>query len=230
MIINTFAKLIEVLTLQKNNLGTYLVQVNATAADVTEITNELANLTAMNTYADISDGYKKTMFEMKQTLYDGDLLTPIPAFPPNITPPALLLPLSGALTRTRDRNRRFKAAPGYTKAIGDALGIGDDTPPPPDPGNVQPTIVVVAAKSDYVFSVIVNGRELSDSWQVSAFPVSTGVRVIVGTATGKSADFVYHPTVTEQGKPVQIRVEVQLRKNNADYGHPSAEERITVNP
>lgn len=229
MEIRTFAKLIEVLTLQKNNLGTYLVQVNATAADVTEVTNELANLTAMNTYADIADGYKKMMFEIKQALYDGDLLTPIPAFPPNITPPALLLPLAGALTRTRDRNRRFKAAAGYTAAIGDALGISDDPTPLPDPSNVVPKINVFAAKSGYEFSVVVTDREQADSWRVDAIPVATGVRAAVGTATGKSADFVYHPPAGTTG-PIQIRIEVQLRKNNADYGHPSAEERITVNP
>ena len=40
-IIRSFVDLIAMLTLQKQNLGTYLTQVGATAADVTEV-NQLA--------------------------------------------------------------------------------------------------------------------------------------------------------------------------------------------
>ncbi|MBK8464412.1 MAG: hypothetical protein IPL32_01145 [Chloracidobacterium sp.] len=228
--IRTVADLIAMLTLQKTNLPSYFVQCNATAADVTEVTNDLNNLNALLSFIELADGYKKGFVDIKNIVFDGIIGTPIPAFPPALVAPALALPLAGALTRARNRNRRFKAGPGYTVAIGEFLGIETDPTPPPDPGDVTPTILVAAAKADYGFAVIVNGREQADSWRVDAIPVGSNTRIAVGTATGKSADFIYHPSPAEAGQPVQIRVEVQLRKNNADYGHPSAEERITVNP
>lgn len=226
----TVADLIAMLTLQKANLGSYLTQCNATAADVTEIANDLNNLNLLVSFIELADGYKKGFVDIKNIIFDGIIGTPIPAFPPALVPPVLVAALAGAMTRARNRNRRFKAGPGYTTAIGEFLGIDSDPTPPPDPNNVTPTIIVSAAKADYEFAVIVTGREESDSWQATATVVSTGAKTIVGTATGKSANFKYQPTAAQAGQPVQILIEIQLRKNNADYGKPSAEERITVNP
>jgi hypothetical protein len=226
----TFAQLIDVLTAQKGNLGTYQTQVGATVGDMTQVNNMLGNLSTVEAWCEQVLVYKEAAFAIKQQLFDGDPALPVQPFPVAPATPALTAALSGGLSRQTDLNQRWRAAPGYTPAIGEALKIAGPATSPPDPGDVQPTIIVAAAKADYEFSVIVSGRERADSWTVSAFPVATGVRTTVGTGTGKSADFTYHPSAAEAGKPVQIRIEVQLRKNNADYGHPSGEERITVNP
>src|SRR5436190_16884206 len=143
--INNFAELVQVLNLQKNNLPTYQVQVNGTGVDITEITNELNNLTAIASFADLADAYKRTIIGMKQQLYDGDVSEPVQAFPPNLTTPTLVLPLSGALTRARERNRRFKATAGYTDAMGGGVGMGRGRPPVILPGSL-PTIDVSAAE------------------------------------------------------------------------------------
>ena len=230
MAIKSFAQLIDILTAQKANLPTYQTQVGATAGDITQVNNMLGNLTGLDSWCEQVLAYKEAAFALKQQLFDGDPALPVQPFPVAPTAPTLTAPLSGGRSRQQDLNARWRAAPGYTPAIGEALMVTGPATPPPDPGEVQPTIHAFAAKADYEFSVVVTGREQADSWVVSAFPVSTGVRAIVGTGTGKSADFTYHPTSAEAGQPVQIRIEVQLRKNNADYGHPSAEERITVNP
>lgn len=233
MKLDSFAKLIEVLTLQKQNLGAYFTQCNASAADVTEITNELNNLTAAASFTELVDGYKKAWFEIKQALYDGDINEAIPPFPSLPLPPVFAGPLSGALTRTRDRNRRFKAGPGYTDAIGDALGIG-----PFDPGTgiepTAPTLNVEAAQSGYVFSVIVSNRANSDQWELLVRPVgSTGAWASMGSKTTKSSDFTYVPPVGSQPDepaPVQLQVRVQLKKNDANFGDPSDIKLVTVNP
>ncbi len=227
---NTFAKLIDVLTAQKQNLATYQTQVGATVGDITQVTNMLSNLTLVEAWCDQVLAYKETAFGIKQQLFDGDPALAVTGFPAAPAAPVLTVPLSGGLSRQTDLNQRWRAAPGYTPAIGEALAIAGPATPPPDPNDVTPTIIASAGKLGYEFAVIVNGREQADSWRVDAIPVATGVRTVVGVGTGKSADFKYEPSATETGNPVQIRIEVQLRKNNADYGNPSAEERITVNP
>lgn len=226
---NTFAKLIDVLTAQKSNLGTYQTQVGATVGDITQVTNMLSNLTAMEAWCEQVLAYKEAAFALKQQLFDGDVALPVQPFPPAPAAPSLTAPLSGGLARQTDLNQRWRAAAGYTPAIGQALGIAGTPTPPPNPDDVVPTIIADADKSGYGFSLIVKGREQADSWTVLATVVSTNVKSVVGTGTGKSADFTYQPTAGQTG-PIQIRVGVQLRKNNANYGKPSAEELITVNP
>ena len=229
MAIRSLARLIQVLTAQKNNLGTYQTAVGATAADITQVTNMLGNSTAIETWCDQVLAYKEGAFALKDQAVYGDPALPFPAFPAAPLAPVLTAPLTGGIKRQNDLNARFRAAPGYTPTAGQALEIVDPGSPPPDPSDVVPKINAFPAKSGYEFSVVVTDREQADSWRVDAIPVATGVRATVGTATGKSADFIYHPPAGQTG-PIQIRIEVQLRKNNADYGHPSAEERITVNP
>lgn len=230
MTIRTIAQLIEMLTAQKNNLGAYFTQCNANAADVTAITNELNNLTAMQTFAPLTDDYKQTIFEVKQTLFDGPIGTPISPFPPALVPPTLVAAAAGSLHLSRIRNNRFKAGPGYTQQIGEAIGIASDPNIDPAPTDVQPTVNVFAAQIGYVYSVVVSNRVESDRWEVLVQPVGSSTWTVVGSATGKAQDFTYVPSPGEAGKPVQIRVMVQLKKSNANYGNPSQQVMITVNP
>lgn len=229
MAIRSLARLIQVLTAQKNNLGTYQAAVGATAGDITQVTNMLGNTAAIDAWCDQVLAYKEAAFALKDQAVYGDPALPFPAFPAAPLAPVLVAPLSGGIKRQNDLNARFRAAPGYTPTAGEALEIIDPGSPPPPPADVVPTIIVDADKAGYGFSLIVKGREQADSWTVTATVVSTGAKVVVGSGTGKSADFVYHPSAGQTG-PIQIRIEVQLRKNNANYGKPSAEELITVNP
>ena len=227
--IKNFAELIEVLSLQKQNLGTYFTQCNANAADVTAIINDLNNLTAIAAFAELTDGFKKTIFEIKQALYDGDPLEAIPQIPPALGGPALVSPLSGALSRARDRNRRFKAGPGYTDAIGDALGIGPGGVAT-DPIDTPPTLDVVAAETGYLYSVVVSNRRQSDQWELLV-RAPGGTWTSMGSRTTKSSDFTYNPGASAgDDVSIQLELRVQLKKNDANYSPPSAIVLATVNP
>ena len=226
--IRTIAELITMLTAQKANLPTYLVQCNATAADVTEITNELNNLTAMVAFTGLSDDYTKNNFKIKQALFDGVIGSPISPFPPALVPPTLVAPAAGAKGLAQIRNRRFKAGPGYTEAIGDAIGLGGEVGVPIAQ---PPTVDVFAAEAGMVFSVVVSGRTGSDQWELLVRPVGGGgAWTSMGSRTTKSGDFTYNPGPTAGYNPVQLEVRVQLKKNDANYGPPSAIHQVTVNP
>ncbi|MEO6050991.1 MAG: hypothetical protein ABIP78_06630 [Pyrinomonadaceae bacterium] len=76
--------------------------------------------------------------------------------------------------------------------------------------------------------VLIAGRGDSTSWVVSAQVVGANAWTMLGGgATGKGADFVY-PIANDS--PVELLVRVHLKKNNADYGHPSEPSMVTVNP
>ena len=227
MQIRTFAQLIDMLAAQKSNLASYFTQCNATAADVTAITNELNNLTAMDAFAGLSDDYTKNNFKIKQALFNGEIGTPISPFPPALVPPTLVAAVAGSKRLSEIRNRRFKAGPGYTEQIGMALHIAGDTAVPiPQP----PTIDVFPAETGMVFSVVVTGRTGSDQWELLVRPVGGGAWTSMGSRTTKSGDFTYNPGATAGDGPIQLEVRVQLKKNDANYGPPSAIHQVTVNP
>ena len=191
------------------------------------MTEELANLEYLTTYADLIDANKRTVFQIKQAVYnglEGEPIPPSPVFPGAVPPFALV---SGCLTLTRNRNRRFKAASGYTPEIGAALGIDSEAPPVP-PESVKPTIEVFAAQTSYMFSVVIANRGNSDMWDVMILtPGSAGWTIAKG-ATGKSTDVTVTPTTP--GEPMQLQVRVQLKKSNQNYGLLSDIVYVTVNP
>lgn len=230
MAMKSFAELLAVLTAQKANLTTYQTQVGATVGDITQVTNMANNLTNVDVWCLQVDDYKKAAFAFKDQLVNGDpldLVGPVPVAP---TAPTLTVPLSGGMTRQQDLNRRWKAAPAYTEAIGEALGIG------PVEGSISlaaPTIDVFAAESMFQFSVVVTGRGVADQWECFVRPVGATAWQSMGSRTGKSSDFTYVPdpaTQADQPTPVQLQVRVQLKKNDANMNPPSDIALATVNP
>jgi hypothetical protein len=227
MRIDTIEKLIAMLTLQQANLPTYQAEVGATAQDITDINNELALLVYLTDYADIIEANKKTVNQIKQEVFNGEESEPISPFPvfPEGNPPKPLI--ADCLGRAQRRNRRFKAAPGYTKEIGIALGIEEDSQKIP-PESVKPTIEVFTAQTGYTFSLVVGKRGDADSWDALVLKKGASGWAIGATRTGKSGDITITPTTP--GEPEQLQVRVQLKKNNANYGQPSDIVYVTVNP
>ena len=222
----SLAELIAQLTVQKQNLPTYQTEVDATAADITAVTQELADLDYIVGYADVIDASKKTVFQIKQAMYDGDENEPVADFPVFPVAAAPFPPVGGCLTRANDRARRFKAAPGYTHEIGVALGIAGDGSEKPDPGTVKPTLEAHAAQTDFLYSVVIGNRAESNSWEIE-YRIKGGEWTSGGTFTGKSADVTF-PSSNDE--PVVIDLRIQLKKNNANYGQLSDTVTITVNP
>ncbi len=229
IIINTIDKLIECLALQVANLPTYQAAVGATAADITAVADALANLEYIRDYSDLIDANKKTVFQIKALVFNGDPDETVPVFPvfPAGDFPATIL--AGELDRANLRNRRFKLGPGYSEEIGTALGIESSGSGSIPVGVViKPTVEATAAQSGAMFACIVSDRADSDSWRVEILRTGGSVWQNVGSFTGKSADVTI--TLTNPTQPEQIQVRVQLKKSNQNYGLVSDAVYVTVNP
>ena len=227
MRIDSYPKLIEVLTLQAANLATYQVQVGATTDEMHDVPNELSLLVYWNDYADVIDANKKTVFNIKQAIFNGDAAEPLPTAPvfPAAAPPVGLI--IGCLQRTQERNRRWKAAAGYTVEIGTALGLEENSPKIVE-ANVKLGIEVFAAQTGYTYTVVASNRADATAWDVSELRKGTPGFVKVETFTGKSGDVQATPTVV--GSAEQFQVRIQGRKANKNYGQPSDVVFVTINP
>jgi hypothetical protein len=227
MRIDTIDKLITMLLLQQTNLPTYKAQVSATAEDIDNITNELQNLQYIVNYSDLIDADKQTVTKIKNAIFNGnpdEPLTPFPVFPAGALPNTAK---QGLMENALRRNRRFKAADGYTKEIGIALGIESEAKEV-SPDSVKPTIQVFPAQSGYTFSVVVSNRGASDMWEVLILRKGALGWTKAASATGKASDVNITPI--SAGEPEQMQVRVQLRKSNVNYGQPSDIVYVTANP
>ena len=229
MQMRTYDQLVDVLTAMVGNIVTYQVQVGATAADITFINQALQNLVYMRSYCEQVDVSKKGVFQMKDTIFRGDVdevIGPFPAFGAGASP----FPLeAGYLELVNILIRRFKLGPGYNQDIGVALGFESSEPNAPvNPITVKPTVEASAAQTGYLASFVVSNRGDSDQWEVQASPASAPNWTAVKTATGKSTDVVFTPTTP--GAPQQFMIRIQLKKNNQNYGQLSDVIYVTVNP
>lgn len=227
MTINSYEKLVAVLTLQKANLPTYQSQVGATNQDIEDVSQELTSLEYLSDMTEICDAGKKTVVKIKQTVFNGDIdeeIPPLPVFPV-LTPPFPLL--AGCLERAVKRNKRFKLGAGYTKEIGIALGIEEDVQQIV-PDSIKPTVTAIAAAEDYLMSVVVSNRGQSNMWEVQIRRKGQETWETVKTASGKSADVIITPT--SPGNPEKIQLRIRLIKNNEPYGQFSDAITVTLNP
>lgn len=226
--LDSIDKLINCLQLQVANLPTYAVAVGSTAGDLLAITNGLANLIYIRDYSEIIDANKKTVFQIKAMIYNGDpdgVVPAMPVFPAADFPEDIN---AGELERAQIRNRRFRLGPGYTEEIGIALGIEHEAGGPTPEVDIKPTIEAFSSQSGYMFSLVVSKREKADMWTAQILRSGDAVWQNAGTFSGKAADVTITPTTP--GQPEQLQVRVHLRKNNTDYGIVSDATYVTVNP
>lgn len=220
-------ELLEKLELQEENITIYRVEIGASADDIAEITRDKIILLFVLNRANIVEAGKKTTNAIKDHVFNGDENIPVVPYPvlPNDAPPETLL--GGCLGRFKTRNKRFKAAKGYTKEIGLALGI-EETADRISPESVIPTLVAKAARSGYLLAVIVGNRGDSTMWKIFARRSGSESRQELASGTGKAAEFTVTPTT--QGQAEKIELTVQLYKNNQPYGQPSDSVYVTVSP
>lgn len=227
MTIDTIANLIDCLTLQAANLPTYKGEVGATDQDIQDVQNELALALFIESYSETINGDKKTVFQIKDAMFfgvDGSTVSAFPTFPA-AAPPST--PVAGMISRANKRNKRFKAAVGYTFEIGVALGIAGE-PQSIVPGEVQPDIELFGAQAGAMFTIVTAKRGQADMWDVQIRRKGSETWTTVASATGKSADITI--TLTTPGQAEQIEVRIQLKKNNQNYGQLSQPAYVTVNP
>lgn len=227
MQIDSYEKLLNMYLKQKANLATHKLAVGATDAEIAAVAAGADNLLYLKNLGELTETAKKAVFKIKNDVYEGDKDEPISDFGgfPTFAPPH---PLVGGLKEImQEQNRRFKAAAGYTKAIGIELGIEEETTSI-SPESVKPSAELSAASSGYLFAVIVSNRAKSDSWDVLFQRDGETTWAIAKTATGKSVDVTITPITP--GKPERIKVKIQLKKSNENYGQASDIIEITLNP
>lgn len=224
---DTIEKLLAMLLLQKANLPTFQTQVGATTAEIQEVEEDAKNLQYLIDLAALVDANKKTITKIKQQVYNGDPdegVSPFPVFPAMTAPFALV---SGSLDRSNRRNKRYKAADGYTKEIGVALGIDGDNPPIP-PESVIPILEAFPAQGNYEAAVVVSKRGRSDMWKVLGRKMNGENWMEVISGTGKSINVTIIPTTV--GLPERLELKIQLYKSNEIYGQQSNPMYVTFNP
>ena len=227
MQIDTYDKLLNMYIKQKANLSTHKSAVGATAGEITEVAEGAEILQYLKDLGELVETAKKAIFKIKSDVYGGDKDEPVSAFGgfPTFAPPHALV--GGLKERAQERNRRYKAAAEYTKAIGIELGIEEESTSI-SPDTVKPSAELSAASSDYLFAAIVSNRAKADSWDVIYQRDGETDWSVAKTATGKSVDVSITPTTP--GKPERIKVKIQLKKNNQNYGQASDIIEITLNP
>ena len=227
MPIDTYDKLLAMYLLQKTNLATYKTQVGATAQDIEDVASGADNLQYMKDYFELVDADKRAVAKIKQTIYDGDPNTAIAPFGgfPAFAPPSPLI--AGLEALAQKRNRRFKAAQGYTKDIGISLGIDGDSQSIA-PETVKPAFEAFPASRDYEAAIVISNRGNADRWEALAQKTNSAKWLGIQNGTGKAGNLKIVPTV--EGQPERLLVMIQLYKNNEPYGQPSAAEYVTFNP
>lgn len=210
----------------------YAAGLGFTPAEITAMQQDVEDFQATADAVTAVDALKSAIREYRISFSEGDIGDPDPVFPTGgITAPPNNRP-AGFFERLDKARDRILAAPTYAPEIGAAMNIlGTGPAPEIDPESVQPTLDVFPAElGGYLFTVVVGNRAASDMWIVSVTPVGVNNWQTLATATGKSIDVVYSPTPEQAGKPVQLQVRIQLRKQNANYGQPSQIEQVTINP
>lgn len=76
-----YDELIDRLTLQEANIGTYGTTVGATPAEIADIAADRANLEYAGPYAEVVSGNKKTVTQIKQALFNGHENVDLAAYP-----------------------------------------------------------------------------------------------------------------------------------------------------
>lgn len=127
----------------------------------------------------------------------------------------------------RDIRREVVGYTNYAKADGEALGFEASVPASIVPGDVKPTVKAFPSAHDYGVSIVISGREGAVNSDVYLIRKG-GVRTKYATIEGKSGDITITPTVP--GEAEQVQIEIQLRKNNTNYGQPSDPVWVTINP
>ena len=229
MKIRTYEDLIEALNIEKSGMATYATELGLTAADVTDNTQDLANLTTASDNVEIAAADKEATTEQRNALFNGDSkekISPNAAFAISALPyPGAL---NGAYSRYKSRKARAEASANYTEQIGESMGYENPKSDAPAPSSVKPTLEANAAAIGYSVELVVGNRGESDQWEAQMRRKGEETWTTIKTATGKSADATITPTTP--GQPEQIELRVILFKKNAVYGQPSDSVYVTVNP
>ena len=223
---DSFDKLLAMLLLQVANLETYQNDVDASAADIAEVNRDAAIMKYIKDYHLIISNAKKVITGVKQAIYKGraNEISQLPLLPAAAPPFELV---SGCLERANERNRRFKAAKGYSEAVGSALGIEKESRVIQSK-DVTPEFEITPSSSGFEANLIVRYRGKSDMWRLFGRRDSSEKFVEIAAGTGRAAKVKINPT--DENQPERLQVQVRLYRKNQPYGQQTNFKYITFNP
>jgi hypothetical protein len=223
----TDAGLLNHLQIQKSNIDQYAAAASATAADITSIQEDFANMEWILKFCSLAEEYKTTAFGIKKKFLRGELNEALGAFvdAPDASPPTALK--AGVEKRSRERDQRFLRSQTINEAARLALDLLDE-PANISPDSVKPTIEQFPAAGNYEFALVAANRGESDMYDVQVRRKGSETWTTVKSATGKSVNVNIAPTTPGQAEQLQVRV--QLKRKNENYGQPSDPVYVTVTP
>lgn len=202
----------------------YALGVGFVAGDIIAVQNEFNTLNWMVNVVEVFKAESKERVQYKDIILSKPVGTPTPIVPtiPTITPPATIV-VPGILARTRAIVNRIKAAPSYTPAMGQDLGIIGTAPPPPPPATAKPVLSL----------------ELDGGKVLIKFNKGTFDGVVIETQRGaetawmqldKALNSPYQDTrpVASPGVAEARRYRAMYLKKNASVGQWSATSTILV--
>lgn len=224
---NTAEELLEALTLQEANLPTYKADIGATGDDVTENSQDRANLAAALGNTTVAESDKQVVTQIKNAVYNGDPKNSVGAYPV-FALTGLPFPTvnAGCDSRYRERKARFKTAKGYTKEIGIALGLEK-----PATGSVSPDDLVAALNprnlGGYQYDVVF--KKQNQNAMFIQYRVKGTEKWLDAKTALQSPVVVTVPEPSETGAPVQLELRGRLLKGNTQVGQWSPIYSLTVN-
>lgn len=226
MKIDTPERLLGALTTLEDNLPTYQAEVEATAAEITAVSQDRANLAQSIANGELYEQRKITSTAIKNSVYDGDPSEKIAEYPSSAVDP---LPFpevrQGAKTRYRDLKARYKTADGYTLEIGIALGFEDAPSEAPSLDSLQ-----ASAKVRDLGGYQYEGDFLKKGMTGVLFQhriKGTEKWIDAKTAFGSPVIINVEPPAIE-GAAVQIEIRCRLLKGNNLVGQWSPIYPLTV--
>lgn len=222
------ARFLQHLQTQKQNIGQYAAEVGADQAMEDEITADAGVMGFLITVCNLIADYKDTAFGIKQRFYSSKTEPPAGAFAvaPDTTPPAPVN--AGAIKRSRERDQYFLRQPGITQAAREALDLLGDEQAQTPVADIQPEIEARAAAMNYEAALIISNRQDADLYEILMQRAGGGDWVVLKSGRGKSINVTLTPTTP--GKPEQVLLRVQLKRNDENYGQPSEPIYVTFNP
>jgi hypothetical protein len=207
-----------------SKLPGYTTELSVSASEITQLTNGAANFNyLLNAATQVSDS-KEAFTDFKQNMFYGEVKGP--SAPPVF--PAIALPMAdnaGIVTFVKALLKRIKASAGYTKQIGEDLGLIVDTPDELIPGNIVPEINVKAVEDGQVeIKFSKNGLDaIRIDWRVK----DATTWELAGSYTTSPA---IHDHPSGEGKPEAREYRGRLLKKNEPVSQYSATYNVVTTP
>lgn len=208
----------------KTKLENYTVPLGLTAADITgavtrsELFDYLIDNAAM-----LEDG-KQAFNQAKDAIINGEIGAPAPTFPVIDVPAPPTLTV-GIIKQTRKLVRRIKEASGYTKAIGEDLGIVKPKSDGISPENLVPAFanrgvanfgIETSFLKQGTDGLRIEYRHKGGVWQLATIALSSPVVFNIAPQTAGAAE--------------QIEIRAIYMKKNATVGQFSPSYTVVIAP